>query len=156
MMRKADLEKTLRALLAATVVAALPGAAMAEPGSGQSLREAERLIARCLDHAASQKLTPLSVGVVDASGALVAFKRQDGASSATAEAALLKARTAPARRRSCASLPRCRLYAPRSISRWQTRRSKQKAPLRRLIPVPSSGAQCPVPARCNRRAARHK
>lgn len=94
MMRKAGFKKTLMALFAVAVVATLPGQAMAGPGSDQALREAERTIARCLDHAASQKLTPLSVAVIDASGALVAFKRQDGASSATAEAALLKARTA--------------------------------------------------------------
>jgi glc operon protein GlcG len=81
--------KAATALLAGVLAVAAPAQAGAD-----SLRDADRMIARCLDHAASQKITPLSVAVIDASGTLVAFKRQDGASSATAEAAMLKARTA--------------------------------------------------------------
>ena len=81
------------ALLCAGTMMALPAQA-AEKGGDSALRAAEAMVARCLDHAASQKITPLSIGVIDASGTLLAFKRQDGASAATADAALLKARTA--------------------------------------------------------------
>jgi uncharacterized protein GlcG (DUF336 family) len=84
------MKKTLLALLAAATIAA-PGAAMAE--AGKSLVDAERMIAQCFEYAAAQKLTPLSIGVVDASGTLIAFKRQPGASAVTVDAALLKART---------------------------------------------------------------
>lgn len=72
--------------------------ALATAGAGcahaQTLADAERMIDSCLSLAAKQKFPPFSVGVIDASGALVAFRRQDGASAATADAALLKARTA--------------------------------------------------------------
>lgn len=88
-MIKTEWTKAATALLAGVLAVAGP----AQAGT-DSLRDAERMIARCLEHAASQKITPLSVAVIDASGTLVAFKRQDGASSATAEAAMLKARTA--------------------------------------------------------------
>ncbi|MDM4771556.1 heme-binding protein [Solimonas sp. SE-A11] len=85
--------KGMKAVLFAAAMAAMPAQA-AEKGGDSALRDAERMIARCLDYVAAQKLTPFSVGVIDVSGTLVAFKRQDGASAATAEAALLKARTA--------------------------------------------------------------
>lgn len=88
-----EMKKILTALLAAVMAVVVPGHADAQP-AGNGLQAGERRIARCLEHAASQKITPLSVAVIDASGTLVAFKRQDGASQATAEAALLKARTA--------------------------------------------------------------
>lgn len=81
-------------LLILAVATALTGAAVANEGREQALFDSERMMARCLDHAAGRIRSPLSVAVVDTSGALVAFKRQDGASTATAEAALLKARTA--------------------------------------------------------------
>lgn len=73
---------------------ALLAAMLAMPASAQSLPDAERMIAQCQALAAAQKLTPLSIAVVDSSGTLVAFERQTGASPATADAALLKARTA--------------------------------------------------------------
>lgn len=75
-----------RFALAATLLAAAAPAA--------ALPDGDRMIAQCLSYAAAQKLTPLSVAVIDASGALVAFKRQPGASAVSAEVALLKARTA--------------------------------------------------------------
>jgi len=84
----------IRTALLAGLLVALPGVVSAAPKSSDALQDAERRIARCLDYAASQKLPPLSVGVIDASGTLVAFKRQAGAATATAEAALLKAKTA--------------------------------------------------------------
>jgi quinohemoprotein ethanol dehydrogenase len=55
---------------------------------------AQQLIARCEAYATENKLTPLSIAVVDASGTLLAFTRQQGASAATADVALVKARTA--------------------------------------------------------------
>jgi glc operon protein GlcG len=65
-----------------------------DKSSGSLLQSADRMIAGCLQHAAATKLPPLSIVVVDASGTLIAFKRQDGAMPASADAALLKARTA--------------------------------------------------------------
>lgn len=84
----------IRTGLLAGLLLALPAAAGAAPKTRDPLQQAERVIARCFDYAASQKLPPLSVGVIDASGTLVAFRRQAGAASVTAEAALLKAKTA--------------------------------------------------------------
>lgn len=81
-----ELMKTLAAL----IVGAL---CVAAPAQATSLQDSERMLAACLDYATGQKYPPMSIGVIDASGTLVAFKRQDGASQATAEAALLKART---------------------------------------------------------------
>jgi uncharacterized protein GlcG (DUF336 family) len=78
---------------AAAVALSLPVHAGKAP-EPDALRDGERMIARCLEFAATQKLPALSVGVVDASGTLVAFTRQAGASTATADAAVLKARTA--------------------------------------------------------------
>ncbi|HEY1075999.1 MAG TPA: heme-binding protein [Fontimonas sp.] len=93
MIVKTELKKSV-AVLAAVVALAAPGTAFAQADGSSSLASADRMIAQCLDYAATQKLTPLSVAVVDPSGTLVAFKRQPGAASVTAEAALLKARTA--------------------------------------------------------------
>lgn len=79
-------------LSAALILVSAPGfGASAERGA---LTEAERRIANCLDHAASRAYPALSVGVIDATGTLVAFRRQDGAAPVTVDAALLKARTA--------------------------------------------------------------
>lgn len=55
---------------------------------------ARQMIARCEAHAAEKKLTPLSIAVVDESGTLMEFLRQPGASPASADVALSKARTA--------------------------------------------------------------
>lgn len=71
-----------------------PVFANAQQGADKVLHEGERMIAQCLNYAASQKYPAMSVAVVDASGTLVAFKRQDDASPATADATLLKAKTA--------------------------------------------------------------
>ena|ERR1700728_2555417 len=59
-----------------------------------SLSLAERMIAGCAEHAAAQKMPPLSIAVIDATGTLIAFSRQDGASPVTGDIALVKARTA--------------------------------------------------------------
>jgi glc operon protein GlcG len=64
---------------------------------------AERMISSCFAYAATNKLPPLSVVVVDASGALIASKRQDGAMPVSSDAALLKARTS------------VRTYAPTAV-----------------------------------------
>ncbi|MEZ5983189.1 MAG: heme-binding protein [Parvularculaceae bacterium] len=54
---------------------------------------AERMVDACFDRAASAGFPPFSIAVIDPTGALVVFKRQEGASAATAEVAMLKART---------------------------------------------------------------
>jgi uncharacterized protein GlcG (DUF336 family) len=59
---------------------------------GQPL--AQRFISSCEAYAAQHQLTPLSIAVVDESGALVAFTRQKGASPVTAEVAVMKAKSA--------------------------------------------------------------
>lgn len=48
---------------------------------------------RCLEHSKVGGWPPFSIAIVDAGGALLVFTRQDGASAATADAAILKART---------------------------------------------------------------
>lgn len=48
----------------------------------------------CQELAASSGMRPLSIAVIDTSGALILFARQPGASIATADAALLKAKSA--------------------------------------------------------------
>jgi len=55
---------------------------------------ARRMIDSCLKYAAKKGLPPLAVAVVDASGALIRFERQDGAPPLVADAAVLKAQTA--------------------------------------------------------------
>ncbi|HEX7013510.1 MAG TPA: PQQ-dependent dehydrogenase, methanol/ethanol family [Steroidobacteraceae bacterium] len=66
-----------------------------QPENAQQPRPlAQRLIASCEMYAARNKLPPLSIAVVDESGGLVAFTRQEGASPVTAEVALMKARSA--------------------------------------------------------------
>lgn len=65
-----------------------------EPPSADVQTSARRMIASCEAYAAEKKLTPLSIAVVDESGALLEFSRQAGASAITGEAAMLKAKTA--------------------------------------------------------------
>lgn len=97
-------QRTLAAVLCAGAGVAMASAPVGVAvHDGGALRDGERMIARCLEHAARQHYPPLSVAVIDAAGSLVAFRRQDGASPATADAALLKARTA------------ARLQAPTSV-----------------------------------------
>lgn len=59
-----------------------------------TLKSAEIMIDACIRYAGVQKFPPISIAVVDGGGHLIAFKRQDGASVATEEVAILKARTA--------------------------------------------------------------
>ena len=89
-MIKANKKIAVTALLSA----ALLSVAHANDSVDTTLRDSERMISNCLDYATSQKLTPFSVAVLDASGTLIAFKRQDGATTSTVDAALLKAKTA--------------------------------------------------------------
>jgi len=79
---------------AAAVVLSLVGIPFSANAGEQPLQKGDRMIARCLEYANSHQYPPMSSGVVDPTGTLVAFKRQDGAAPATADAALLKARTA--------------------------------------------------------------
>jgi uncharacterized protein GlcG (DUF336 family) len=55
---------------------------------------AESMIEQCFAGSHTNGWPPFSIAVVDAGGAVVLLRRQDGASAVTAEAALLKARTA--------------------------------------------------------------
>jgi glc operon protein GlcG len=85
-------------LLAANIMSLICAlhSAQADPLPSQDslYQEAHRMIERCLEYAADNKLSPLSVAVVDESGTPIEFKRQNGAPALTADAALLKARTA--------------------------------------------------------------
>jgi glc operon protein GlcG len=84
-------------ILCAATVLLTSDVAFSDAGAkpaASALQSADRMIERCLAYAATSKLPALSVVVVDASGALIAFKRQDGAMPASGDAALLKARSA--------------------------------------------------------------
>lgn len=76
--------------LALTVATSGAGA---DPASSLSLKAADAMIARCVSHAGEKHFPPLSIAVIDLTGTLIAFVRQDGASPVTGDAALLKART---------------------------------------------------------------
>jgi glc operon protein GlcG len=85
----------IRTLLAACVLCVGPlalGQSVPSPADS-TLAAAERMIAGCFAHAAANKMPPVSAVVVDASGAIIASKRQDGAIPVSSDAALLKART---------------------------------------------------------------
>ncbi|MBS0614426.1 MAG: heme-binding protein [Proteobacteria bacterium] len=77
------------------LTAAIPVAAIPAPASPTlTLATAQRMVSTCAGFAGAQKMPPLSIVVLDVSGTLVAFARQDGASPASAEVALRKARSA--------------------------------------------------------------
>nr|WP_298728974.1 heme-binding protein [uncultured Steroidobacter sp.] len=83
------------AKLIGVAAAWIAGSVAADEGAKDSVsKAADRMIASCLEHATANKLPPLSIVIVDATGAIIAAKRQDGAPPASADAALLKARTA--------------------------------------------------------------
>src|SRR5512138_2167444 len=86
---------SIRSLFAACVLCSGPMAlGQGVPTQADSmLVVAERMISNCFAYAAANELPPVSVVVVDASGALIASKRQDGAMPVSSDAALLKART---------------------------------------------------------------
>ena len=78
--------------LLVTLVSASAVPASAPPGL--TLAAAQRMISECTTLAVAQKFPPLSIVVLDAAGAIIAFERQDGASPASADAALQKAKSA--------------------------------------------------------------
>lgn len=82
------------AALLAAASPAIAGDKRKVAGMASAQATAERMVAGCAEFARKNGYPPLSIGVVDATGALLAFTRQDGASPATADVALLKARTA--------------------------------------------------------------
>lgn len=85
----------LMTLMPFTIGATLAASSVhADAGRIDTLTDAEQKIARCLDYADTQKFPPMSVAVIDADGTLIAFRRQAGAAPVTADAALLKAKTA--------------------------------------------------------------
>lgn len=81
-----------RLLAAATIM--LAGLAPATAAPAGELAAANAAIAACRAFAAEHKLPPLSVAVLDGSGALVAFSRADGAGQLSADVAQIKARSA--------------------------------------------------------------
>lgn len=86
---------SMRSLFAACVLCVGPSAVgQSAPSPADSmLGAAEQMIASCFAYATANKLPPLSVVVVDATGSLIASKRQDGAMPVSSDVALLKART---------------------------------------------------------------
>jgi glc operon protein GlcG len=80
--------------LAAAILAGPVRAADAPGPAALPLTLAEQMINTCTELTATDKLPALSVVVIDISGTMIAFRRQDGASPASSDAALLKARTA--------------------------------------------------------------
>lgn len=96
----------MKSLLAAGVLCVGPTAlGESVPAQADSmLVAAERMISTCFAYAAANELPPMSVVVVDATGALIASKRQDGAMPVSSDAALLKARTSVRTRVSTADL----------------------------------------------------
>src|SRR5262249_54435091 len=77
--------------------------------------QAQRMISSCESYAAQNKLTPLSIAVVDESGTLVAFTRQKGASPVSAEVAMMKAKSA------------ARVGAPTSVLAEVATRTRRRA-----------------------------
>lgn len=79
---------------------AMTGVVVAGPAATATLPHplddaaAESMAAECFAHSHAKSWPPFSIAIVDAGGAVILLRRQDGASSVTAEAALLKASTA--------------------------------------------------------------
>ena len=67
---------------------------------------AEQMIGECFQLSVAEKFPPLSAVIIDLSGTMIAFRRQDGASPVSSDAALLKARTALRARLASATLGR--------------------------------------------------
>jgi uncharacterized protein GlcG (DUF336 family) len=85
---------TLAAMAASVLFLNAGIAADAPPARFVDQALAESMAEQCAARAHSNSWPPFTIAVVDAGGALILLRRQDGASSVTAEAALLKARTA--------------------------------------------------------------
>lgn len=86
---------SLRTMFAACVLCVGPTALgkSATAPADSMLVAAERMISSCFAYAAANKMPAVSVVVIDATGSLIAAKRQDGAMPVSTDAALLKART---------------------------------------------------------------
>jgi glc operon protein GlcG len=54
---------------------------------------AARMASQCLERSKSNGWPPFSIAIVDASGALILFRRENGAAAVTADVAMLKAKT---------------------------------------------------------------
>jgi glc operon protein GlcG len=82
--------------VAAAAAAVVSGVVLAADTRPRLLDQAwaESMIEQCFARSDTNGWPPFSIAVVDAGGAVVLLRRQDGASSVTAEAAVLKARTA--------------------------------------------------------------
>lgn len=97
---------SMRSLFAACVLCVGPTAlGQSAPAPADSmLVAAEKMISSCFAYAAANKMPPVSVVVIDATGSLIAAKRQDGAMPVASDAALLKARTSVRTRAPTAAL----------------------------------------------------
>ncbi len=80
----------------ASTAGASTAGAIAQAASPDVINQsaADSMVQRCLSHSMANGWPPFSIAVVDSAGALILLRRQDGASSITADAALLKAQTA--------------------------------------------------------------
>lgn len=83
-----------RRLSKVLLLAAFPLITVSASPPDLAVAAASRMIATCTSLAAREKMPPLSIAVLDASGTLVAFQRQDGASPVSADVAVQKARSA--------------------------------------------------------------
>ncbi len=87
---------SLRPLCGVAVTGVVVAGPAASAGIAHPLDDAaaESMAAQCFAHSHANSWPPFSIAIVDAGGAVILLRRQDGASSVTADAALLKARTA--------------------------------------------------------------
>jgi len=81
-------------LVALTFIAAIAQADAVVPSEVIDQSAADSMVQRCLSRSKANAWPPFSIVVVDAAGAIILLRRQDGASAVTADAALLKAQTA--------------------------------------------------------------
>lgn len=84
----------LVALVLCAAILVADAVAQAAPPDVLDQSTADSMVQRCLSRAKPNAWPPFSIAVVDAAGALILLRRQDGASAITADAALLKAQTA--------------------------------------------------------------
>jgi glc operon protein GlcG len=90
------MRNSLRTLCGIACAAVIGGASAADAPPRQSIDDAaaESMAQQCFGHSRANTWPPFTIAVVDAGGSLIFLRRQDGASPVTAEAAVLKARTA--------------------------------------------------------------
>ncbi len=85
--------RVLWAILGGLLTSAYSQATPPQSSGALDLALAGSMGERCFNHPVKNGWPPFSIAIVDAGGALLDFRRQDGASTVTAEAAVMKART---------------------------------------------------------------